>query len=117
MPNNFTELDKLATIIALSAGMWGAILSFFRRDTKGFSIKRKILMFIMDMFINVGLTMLTYLGLVGYGINDLLAVAISGFFGHQGVRSFYLMELIITEKLGAKATFTEIAEGKKNAKK
>jgi len=27
------------------------------------------------------------------------------------------MELIITEKLGAKATFTEIAEGKKNAKK
>lgn len=116
MPNNFTELDKLATMMALMAGLWGAILSFFRRYTKRFSMKRKILMFIMDMFINVGITMLVYLGLVGYGINDLLAVAISGFFGHQGVRSFYLMELIIAEKLGAKATFSEITESKENEK-
>ena len=107
---NFTDLDKVATSIALLAGIWGALLNFFRRDTKGHTLARKTFTFFADMFVNVGITMLVYLGLIGYGANELLAVGISGFFGHQGTRSFYLMELIIAEKVGAKNTFNELKE-------
>ena len=111
--NNFNDMDFVSTIIAALAGIWGAIISFSRRDVSNFSILKKVSLFFMDMFVNVGLTLLVYLGLIGYGINDLLAVAVSGFIGHQGTRSFYLIELIITEKLGAKATFEEIKKEKK----
>ena len=113
MPHSsFTDMDKFATIMALLAGTWGAILSFVRRDKNNMTLTKKILFFFADMFVNIGLTMLTYIGLIGYGFNDLLAVAISGFIGHQGVRSVYLVELIIVEKLGAKATFEEIKKNK-----
>ncbi|WP_345993774.1 hypothetical protein [Sulfurimonas sp. HSL-1716] len=108
--NNFNDINYFSTLIAFLAGSWGAALNFFRRDHKDRSFFKKLGFFIMDMFINVGLTMLAYIGLIGYGLNDLLAVAIAGFVGHQGTRTFYLMELIITEKLGAKQTFDEIKE-------
>jgi len=117
MPNNFTEIDKIATIIAMGAGIWGAVLSFFRRDTKRATKLQKVGFFLMDMFVNVGITMLIYLGLIGYGVNDLIAVAVSGFGGHQGVRSIYLIELIIAEKLGAQATFKAIQEDADDDKK
>jgi len=111
--NNFNDINILSTLIAFAAGAWGAILSFLKRDIKSFGILKNISFFFMDMFVNIGLTMLVYLGLIGYGINDLLAVAVSGFIGHQGTRSFYLIELIIVEKIGAKATFEEIKKSKK----
>jgi len=110
--NNFGDVDFISTLFAFLAGVWGATVSFIRRDVRGFSVLKKITLFFMDMFVNIGLTLLVYLGLIGYGINELLAVAISGFIGHQGTRSFYLIELIITEKLGAKATFEEIKKEK-----
>ncbi len=112
--NNFNDMNLVSTLIAGVAGIWGAIISFTRRDTKSFSMVRKISIFFMDMFVNVGLTLLVYLGLIGYGVNELLAVAVSGFMGHQGTRSFYLIELIITEKLGAKRTYDSIKEEHKN---
>ena len=113
MPHNsFNDMDIVATLIATLAGLWGAVISFSRRDVKDFKIIKKVSLFFMDMFVNIGLTLLVYLGLIGYGINELLAVAVSGFVGHQGTRSFYLIELIITEKLGAKATFNEVKKNK-----
>ncbi|PHQ90099.1 MAG: hypothetical protein COB42_05650 [Sulfurimonas sp.] len=113
MPSNFTELDKLTTFVALCVAVGVAIASFFRRDTKNLTLGKKILIFMKDMCINIGVTMLFYIGLIGYGTADLLAVAISGFAGHQGVRSVYLVELLIAEKLGAKWTFAEITKSKK----
>ena len=112
MPQNFSDINLFSTIIALIAGAWGATISFLRRDIKEVTFPKKIAIFIMDMFVNVGLTLLVYLGLIGYGINELMAVAVSGFIGHQGTRSFYLIELIITEKLGADATFEEVKRDK-----
>ncbi len=108
MPNNFNDISATSTIIAFLAGAWGALLNFIKRDTKTMSITKKISFFLMDMAVSMGFTLLSYLGLVGYGLNDLVAVALSGFIGHLGTRSTYLIELLIAEKLGAKATFEEI---------
>jgi hypothetical protein len=111
--NGFENMDIVSMAVAFFAGLWGAFFSFIRRDKEGKSIGNKVGVFIVDMIINVGITMLAYIGLVGYGINELLSVAISGFVGHQGTRTFYLAELIIAEKFGAKKTFEKIVEEKK----
>lgn len=110
MPNNFTEINTTASIIAFIAGVWGALLNFIKRDTGDHSLTRKVVTFVFDMIANVGITMLIYIGCIGYGFNDLLSVAVAGFLGHQGVRSFYIMEMILVEKLGAKQTFNEIKD-------
>lgn len=113
MPHNsFSDMNLTASIIAFLAGLWGAILNFINRDTKLHSISRKIVTFLIDMTVNIGITMLIYIGCVGYGFNDLLSVAVAGFLGHQGTRSFYIMELIIAEKLGAKQTFNSLKDDK-----
>ena len=106
--NNFSDTDFLATVFAVLAGVWGAILSFLKRDTNGLRFLKKLSYFLMDMFVNTGLTLLTYIGLIGYGINDLMAVAAAGYIAHLGTRSFYLIEILIADKLGSKAMLEEI---------
>ena len=105
---NFNDLNTTSTIIAFAAGAWGAMLNFLRRDTQDFSIIKIVSYLIMDMAVSMGFTLLSFMGLVGYGLNDLTAVAVSGYLGYLGTRSSYLVELMIAEKLGAKATFDEI---------
>lgn len=114
--NNFNELNNVATYIALMAGVWGAIVSFFKRDINGKSITIKMSLLVMDIFTNVGLTMLSYIGLMGNGVNELLSVAIAGVIGHQGTRGLYLIELIIVEKSGSNAALEEVKGEKRDAK-
>ncbi|MDQ7043995.1 MAG: hypothetical protein Q9M34_10770, partial [Sulfurimonas sp.] len=85
-------------------------------DNSSHSLAKKTAIFFMDMTVNVGITMLVYVGCVGYGFNDLMSVAIAGFMGHQGTRSIYIVELIIIEKLGAKSTFENIKKESDNGK-
>lgn len=103
--SSFQDMNAGATLIAIIAGIWGSVLNFIKRDTKHHNTLRKISIFIMDMFVNIGITMLVYIGAIGYGLNELIAVAIAGFMGHQGTRSFHLIELMVAEKVGAKETF------------
>ena len=110
------DMDDIVTSLALLSGVWGAIISFAKRDIENVTILRKAFIFLTDMFVNIGITMLVYLGMIGYGIDDLLAVAAAGFVGHQGTRSFYLIELIITEKLGAKKTYEMLKEKEEKIK-
>jgi len=111
MPHNsFNDISPIATIIAVISALWGAILNFAKRDTSEKTAFRKILIFISDLMISNGFTMLTYLGFVGYGVNDLLSVSIAGFMGYLGIRSSHLIELVIAEKVGAKKTFDYIKE-------
>ena len=112
--NNFHDLDNLSAYIAFFAGFWGAALNFMKRDTQEMSFIKKFYYFLMDMFVSMGLSMLAFIGLIGYGVNDLTAVAVSGFIAHLGTRSFHLVEMIIAEKLGAKSVLEEIKGEKRN---
>ena len=85
MPHSsFNDMNVGASIIALIFGIWGAILNFTKRNIRGVSFVKKLSLFFIDMLINVGITILIYIGLIGYGFNDLLSVSIAGFLGHQG---------------------------------
>ena len=92
--SNFSDMNSTASAIAFTAGMWGAILNFLKRDVSKIGIVRKIGLFFMDTTVSMGITMLVYIGALG----------------HQGTRAFYIMELILAEKLGAKITYKALKD-------
>lgn len=98
--DRLNNIDKTPLLVVILFGVWGAFLNYTNRelDPQNRSMKIKIMHFLIDFASSTGLSMLTFLGLEGYGFNELLSVAIAGFVAHQGTRAIYLVELIITEK-------------------
>ena len=97
--NNIPHLDLIALFFI---GLWGAIMNYTRRVTKEYSLIKKVLLFFLDAFTSGGIAIFSYLIIVGYLNNIYLAVGISGVLAHQGTRSFYIIEQVITQKLGVK---------------
>ncbi len=108
------DLNNISICIAVFLGLWGAVLNFIRRDLKKYSAFKKIRLLILDMFMFLTLTLLVFIGLNGYGFNDLVSLSIAGLVGHHGARSIYLLELVIAERLGAPKTFGVVKEEKEN---
>jgi len=97
--NNIPHLDLIALFLI---GIWGAIMNYTRRVTKEYSLIKKVLLFFLDAFTSGGIAVFSYLIIVGYLDNIYLAVGISGVLAHQGTRSFYILEQVVTQKLGVK---------------
>jgi hypothetical protein len=108
------DVPKATYFIVFVLGMWGSLLSFIKRNSDGVkrSIKQKMFMFVTDLISTMGLSVITFCGAIGLGLNELLAVGISGFVAHQGTRAIYLIELIIADKLGSNSLKEEIKKGK-----
>ena len=98
------NIDKTPLLVVILFGVWGAFLNYTSRelDPQNRSMKVKFMHFLIDFASSTGLSMLTFLGLEGYGFNELLSVAVAGFVAHQGTRAIYLVELIITKETGVK---------------
>lgn len=109
-----TDIPVVTYIIVLVIGLIGAVISFFRRDLSRLSWGKRVVFFLLDVLSSGFLAVLAFSAAYGLGVNELVAVAISGIFAHQGTRALYLVELLIAEKLGAKQTFNEIKEDKVN---
>ena len=106
-------IDDVSLIIPLIVGIWGSILAYLKRQRKDYTFLKSLSIFIFDMFTYIGFTLLIYLGLIGYGLNELLSVSIAGFIGHQGARAVYLVELVIADKLGSKSMAEEVKKENK----
>lgn len=112
--NNHNEIPILTYLIVFIVGFVGAVLNFFRRELKGTSAAKKIVFFFVDILSSGLLAVLGFYAATGMGLNELLSIAISGIFAHQGTRAIYLIELIICERLGADKTFKIMAKNKKD---
>lgn len=65
--------------------------------------------------ISIGsISLIVYLGLVGYGINDLLSVAIAGFLASEGNKAIYQFKLVLAEKLNSQALMEELKKDKEH---
>jgi len=96
------DIDDVVSLAVVGAGLWGAFMNYFKRKTKGYTRLKKLTLFTFDTFSSSGIAIIVYLIVRGYGANELLAVGLSGFFSHQGTRSFYTLEQIITKILEQK---------------
>jgi len=107
---NFNDIPLLTQIIVFLTGLWGAVMNFAKRTEidKNMPLSKKITYFFIDLVSSGGIAIIIFLGAVGYGFNELLAVFFSGIFAHQGTRAIYLIELFIAEKLHSKKLEEEI---------
>ena len=90
------DIDSVVSYAVILSGLWGAFMNYFKRKTSGYTKLKKLSLFAFDLISSAGIAIMTYLIIRGYGANELLAVGLSGWFGHQGTRAFYTMETIIT---------------------
>jgi len=119
MPHkNLNDLNFVALILTFIFGLTGGVLNYMRRlkTYPEYTKTKKIVMFFVDVFTVGSLTIIVFIGLQGYGVNELLSVAIAGFVGHQGTRAIYLLEIVALEKLGSKEALNIVKEEHKNDK-
>jgi len=119
MPHkNWNDLNSISLLLVTFFGTWGGFLNYLRRAKThpNYTWKQKVFHFFVDAVSVSSITVIVYLGLVGYGLNDLLAIAISGFIGHQGANAIYTMEIFLAEKFGGSETINAIKEGHKDVK-
>ena len=120
MYKHFNEIPFISLIIVTITGLWGGILNFNKRlaiaelQQKDLTITDKIVHFILDLISSSGIAIITFFGLTGYNVNELVATAISGIMAHQGTRAIYLIELAIADKLNLPSVKEEIQKGKKD---
>jgi len=108
---NLNDIPLFTQIIVFLSGLWGAIMNFLHRlevMNENISLRRKIFFFVLDLLSSSGISVIVFLGAVGYGLNETIAVALSGIMAHQGTRAFFLIELFIAEKLKSKELEKEI---------
>jgi len=113
MPERFSDIPTVTYTVVFVVGMIGAVINFFRRELVGCSFMRKIFLFLFDALVSGLFAIIGFYATIGMGFNELLAIAASGIFAHQGTRAIYIIELVIAEKLGAKMTFEEIKKSRK----
>ena len=113
---NFNDIPLITHIIVFLTGLWGAILNFMKREElhRDMPVYKKVGFFIIDLISSGGIATITFLGCVGYGLNELIAVALSGIMAHQGTRAIYIFELVLAEKLNSKALKEELEKRKGN---
>jgi hypothetical protein len=105
MYNELKDIPPLTQIVVIILGVWGAIMNFTQRKLICNSIARRMGVFVIDIVASAGITMISFLSLTGYGFNEVLAVGVSGLFGHMGTRFISLAILVVLEKLGANKTY------------
>lgn len=109
MPHNsVNQVPIISHTLVFLLGIAGAIINFAKRDAKGDTFLKKLGLFIVDTITSGTLAIVGFYGALGSGFNELISISVAGIIAHQGTRAFYLLELIVTEKFGAKKTFDVI---------
>ena len=73
----------------------------------------KLTLHILFDFISIGaISLIVYIGMIGYGINELLSVAVAGFLATEGNKALYELKLLIADKLNSQALKDELEKEK-----
>ena len=112
--DKYTSIKDIPTItylIVFILGVWGTFLSYIKRENDGTerTILKKLTLFLTDLITTVGLSIITFYGAIGSGLNEILSVGLSGFVAHQGTRAIYLVELVIADKVNSNSLKEELS--------
>jgi hypothetical protein len=116
---HLNDIPIVSTIVVIILGIWGAILNYNMRNKlkPNSPLYRKLIVFFTDLLASSGFALLTFYGLLGYGVNETLSIAIAGVASYQGTNLVYFVDLYIATKLGDKTIIEAIKEEKDELKK
>ncbi len=123
MPHkDWNHIDHISVLIVALLSFIGAILNTKRHcktnKDKCNSYKKTKLFFVVASHIifdavSVGaISLIVYLGLVGYGLNEFLSVAIAGFLAKEGNTAIYQFKLLVADKFNSSALMEELKKEK-----
>ena len=121
MHKDWNHLDHFSVLIIVILSFLGAMFNtkrFCKTNTKCKEYKKTKLFLtalshIVFDFVSIGtISLIVYIGLVGYGFNELLSVAIAGFLAKEGNTALYQIKLVIADKLGSSALIDELKKEK-----
>lgn len=124
MYKDWNNVNYISVIIITIVSFFGAIFNTKRyckinRD-KCDEIKKikkyyLISSHIVFDFISIGIiSLIVYIGLIGYGVNELLSVAIASFLAKEGNIALYQFKIFLADKLGSDALIEELKKEKEN---
>jgi len=123
MPHkNWNDLNTISVFIVSFLSFLGSVFNVKRycainREKCKKQTKKRLFITIVSHVvfdaISVGtISLIVYVGMIGYGFNDLLSVAVAGFLGAEGNTAIYQIKLVIAEKIGANALMEELKKEK-----
>ncbi len=127
MPNkDWNHINYISVYIIAILSFIGAVLNTKRycntNKDKCNSYKKIKLFFVVASHIifdaiSVGaISLIAYIGLVGYGLNEFLAVAIAGFLAKEGNTAIYQFKLFLADKLNSQALRDELEKEEEEIK-
>ena len=119
MPNkDWNNINHISVYIVSLLSFIGAVLNTKRHcntnKDKCNSYKKIKLFFVVTSHIifdaiSVGaISLIVYIGLVGYGFNEFLSVAIAGFLAKEGNTAIYQFKLFLADKFNSSALMEEL---------
>ena len=93
--------------------IWGGVTNYIRRTKDNEPLFTKLGLMVLDIFISGGTALIAYTGLIGSGFTQEFSVAVAGVASHFGVRTIYLLELVIAEKINSRALKNDALKGNK----
>ena len=119
---DWNNINHISVYIVAILSFIGAILNTKRycktNKDKCNSYKKIKLFFVVTSHIifdaiSVGaISLIVYIGLVGYGLNEFLSVAIAGFLAKEGNTAIYQFKLLIADKFNSSALMEELKKEK-----
>ena len=104
--------QQTATILFLVA-VWASIMHFINKKRWKGGLMTALGWMAHDFFVSNGVTILTFFILIGFGANEVLAIGLAGFAGHEGTRASSIIILAVLEKFGVKQTFSHFEQMEK----
>ena len=119
---NWNDVNYISVFIISLLAFLGSMLSikrYCKTNTevceKKSSLPKiiKVTLHILFDFISISaISLIVYIGMIGYGFNELLSVAVAGFLATEGNKALYELKLLIADKLNSQALKDELEQEK-----
>ena len=114
---NYFSVILVTVLSFIGAGFNTKRYCVINKDKCGKHSKKKLFFVIVSHIvfdaISVGsISLIVYIGLVGYGLNELLSVAIAGFLAKEGNVALYQFKIFVADKFGSDELLNELKKEK-----
>ncbi len=114
---NYFSVILVAVLSFIGAAFNTKRYCVINKDKCGKHSKKKLFFVVISHIvfdaISVGsISLIVYIGMIGYGFNELISVAVAGFLGAEGNSAIYQFKIFIADKLGSDELLNELKKTK-----
>ena len=93
------DITAYQWILTFFVAIWAVLSAYVQRDFTNTSLIKKTYFLFQDFVVSGGMTYLTFIFFIGYGLSDAIALPLAGFIGHRATTFSYVIENYIKKRL------------------